>query len=493
MLDLLVVGDVVWEGRVFPGLGIGVREGRVAGWYDPESAPPASERVDGTGLLVLPGFIDAHVHCASTPFEGAPAATAAAAAGGVTTIVDMPFDAPAGISTVEQFSAKRARLQRQIRTDCAMLAAVKKDSLDEISGLAVAGACGYKMSLYDTDPVRFPILPDPFLLEAFRRVAKTGLHAGVHAENNLIIQEAVHQLCAAGRTRPRDHCLSRPPIAEIEATLRACEFARETGVRLHIHHVSHPRCIEIVQRYRQEGVRVTVETCPHYLLLTVDDMDRLKARAKINPPLRERADADRLWADLAAGRIDLVTSDHAPWPPEAKNKPNIFDNGSGAPGVQTLVPLLYSEGVAKGRISLGRLVEVLSRNVARTFNLPPTKGELRPGADADLVLLDPKKRWVLRDEQMLSNARWTPFAGMEVQGAVVATLVRGRFAYRDGEVLAKPGDGHVVAGEAGGEPRAPSMRNRWGGRRRWAEEQEAGEAGKRRLCPGTTAADHLSV
>jgi len=446
MLDLLITGDAVWDGQAIPGVGLGVRDGRIAGWFEPGYAPPARERVDAAGLLIFPGFIDAHVHCASTPFEGVPAATAAAAAGGVTTIVDMPFDAPAGISTVEQFTAKLTRIREQTRVDCAMLAAVKKETLDQIPGLAAAGACGYKMSLYDTDPVRFPIVPDPFLLEAFRRVAQTGLHAGVHAENDLIVQESVRRLRAAGRTAPRDHCLSRPPIAEIEATLRACEFARETGVRLHIHHVSHPRCIELVQRYRREGVRVTTETCPHYLLLTIDDMDRLKALGKINPPLRERADVEALWADLAAGRIDLVASDHAPWPPENKNKPDIFDNGSGAPGVQTLVPLLHSEGVAKGRITLGRFVEVLSRNVARTFRLPPTKGELRPGADADLVLLDPKKEWVVRDDQMLSNARWTPFAGMKVQGQVVATMVRGRFVYRDGQVLAKPGDGRFVPG-----------------------------------------------
>ncbi len=450
MLDMLIVGDVVWDGRIASGAGIGVRDGRIAGWFAPGYEPPARERVDAAGLLVFPGFIDAHVHCASTPFEGVPAATAAAAAGGVTTIVDMPFDAPAGISTTDQFMAKLDRIRKETRVDCAMLAAVKKETLDQVAGLAAAGACGYKMSLFDTDPVRFPIVPDPFLLEAFRRVARTGLHAGVHAENDRIVQETVRQLRAAGRTAPRDHCLSRPPISEVEATLRACEFALETGVRLHIHHVSLPRCIELVQRYRREGARVTAETCPHYLVLTIDDMDRLKAKAKINPPVRERADVEGLWADLAAGRIDLVASDHAPWPPESKSKPDIFENGSGAPGVQTLVPLLYSEGVAKGRISLGRFVEVLSRNVARVFDLPPTKGELRPGADADLVLFDPKKRWVVRDDQMFSHARWSPFAGMTVQGAVVATLVRGVFAYRDGELLAKPGDGRFVPGAAPG-------------------------------------------
>ena len=450
VLDLLIVGDVVRDGKILREGGIGVQAGRIAGWFAPGYAPAAREQVDATGLLILPGFIDAHVHCASTPFEGVPAATAAAAAGGVTTIVDMPFDAPAGVSTVEQFTAKLGRIRQETRVDCALLAAVKQETLEQIAGLAAAGACGYKMSLFNTDPIRFPIVPDPFLLEAFRRVARTGLHAGVHAENDPIVQELVRECRAAGRTSPRDHCRSRPPISEIEATLRACEFARETGVRLHVHHVSLPRCIEIVQRYRREGARITAETCPHYLLLTIDDMDRLQAKAKINPPMRERADMEGLWADLAAGRIDLVASDHAPWPPESKSKPDIFENGSGAPGVQTLVPLLYSEGVAKGRISLGRFVEVLSRNVARIFDLPPTKGELRPGADADLVLFDPKKRWVVRDEQMLSHARWSPFEGMTVQGAVVATVVRGVFAYRDGELLAKPGDGQFVPGAAPG-------------------------------------------
>jgi allantoinase len=421
-----------------------VRDGRIAGWYAAGSAPPARETVDAAGLLILPGCIDAHVHAASTPFEGLPAATAAAAAGGVTTIVDMPFDAPAGVTTVEQFAAKRAHLEESTRVDCALLAAVKKETLDHIPGLAAAGACGYKLSLFDTDPVRFPVVPDPHLLEAFRRIARTGLHAGVHAENDAIVQEAIRRLRAAGRSTPRDHAHSRPPIAEVEATLRACEFAREAGVRLHVHHVTHPRCLELAARYRADGLRVTTETCPHYLLLCVDDMDRLKAYGKINPPLRERAEVEGLWADLAAGRIDIVASDHAPWPPSEKDKSDIFANASGCPGLQTMVPLLYSEGVARGRIGLGRFVEVLCQNPARIFDLPAGKGSLRPGADADVILFDPRRRWTVREDQMLSNAKWTPFAGMAVQGAVVATLVRGAFAYREGALLAKPGDGRFV-------------------------------------------------
>ena len=448
MLDYLIAGNAVWDGRVLAGAAVGVRGGRIAGWYAAEAAPPAREMVKVAGLLILPGCIDAHVHVASTSFEGFPAATAAAAAGGITTIVDMPFDAPAGISTVGQFTAKRGRLGEEARVDCALLAAVKKETLDEIPGLAAAGACGYKLSLFDTDPVRFPVVPDPHLLEAFRRVARTGLHAGVHAENDAIVQEAVRRLRTAGRTAPQDHVLSRPAIAEIEATLRACEFARETGVRLHLHHVTHPRCLEMAARYRREGVRVTTETCPHYLLLCQEDMGRLKAYGKINPPLRERADVEVLWDHLAAGHIDIVASDHAPWPASDKDKPDIFANASGCPGLQTMVPLLYSEGVARGRITLGRFVEVLSEKPARIFDLPAAKGNLLPGADADLVLFDPQRRWVMREDRMFSNAKWTPFAGMTVQGDVVATMVRGAFAYREGEVLAKPGDGRFVPAAA---------------------------------------------
>ncbi len=444
MLDCLVGGDAVWDGRVHAGAAVGVKDARIAGWYAAEAAPPARETVNAAGLLILPGCIDAHVHVASTPSEGFPAATAAAAAGGITTIVDMPFDAPAGISSVEQFTAKRARLAEAIRVDCALLAAVKKETLDEISGLAAAGACGYKLSLFDTDPVRFPVVPDPHLLEAFRRIARTGLHAGVHAENDAIVQEAIRRLRSAGRAAPRDHVLSRPAIAEIEATLRACEFARETGVRLHVHHVTHPRCLEVAARYRGEGVRVTTETCPHYLLLCREDMDRLKAYGKINPPLRERADVEALWMELAAGRIDIVASDHAPWPASDKEKPDIFANASGCPGLQTMVPLLFSEGVVRGRITLRRFVEVLCQSPPRIFDLPAAKGALLPGADADLVLFDPKRRWVIREDRMLSNAKWTPFAEMTVQGDVVATMVRGAFAFREGQVLAKPGDGRFL-------------------------------------------------
>ena len=250
---------------------------------------------------------------------------------------------------------------------------------------------------------------------------------------------------------PRDHCRSRPPISEIEATLRACEFARETGVRLHVHHVRSRAASRSCSAIRREG-------CAHYrgdlpALPPLDDR-------RHGPPASQGQSTPRCasgptWRGCGptwppAGSI-LVASDHAPWPPESKSKPDIFENGSGAPGVQTLVPLLYSEGVAKGRISLGRFVEVLS---------PECRPGLRSAADErgapvrapmpTSCCSTPRNAGSSAMSRCSRDARWSPFEGMTVQGAVVATVVRGVFAYRDGELLAKPGDGQFVPGAAPG-------------------------------------------
>lgn len=200
MIDVKILGEVFLDGEVRPGLCLLVREGRVAGIVREADAPPAARTLDFRGLWLLPGFIDGHVHSFSTPFEGFRSATAAVAAGGVTTVVDMPFDAPRGIATVADFVAKRERVRPEIHVDMALLAAVKETTLDEIPGLAREGCCGFKMSLFDTDPHRFPIVHDFELLGAFRRIATTGLEAGVHAENDDIVQKGVRRWQAEGRT-----------------------------------------------------------------------------------------------------------------------------------------------------------------------------------------------------------------------------------------------------------------------------------------------------
>ncbi len=221
------------------------------------------------------------------------------------------------------------------------------------------------------------------------------------------------------------------------------ELAYYTGVKLHLYHSTFPRVFELVQHYRSQGVNVTAETCTHYLTLCEDDMLTLGAKAKINPPLRSRADVEELWKLISRGYVDMVTSDHAPWPIERKQSPDIFQNASGAPGVETLLPLMYSEGVAKGKITLLDLVRLLSERPAATFGLDYCKGAIAAGMDADLAVLDPRESYVLDERALHSGAGWSPYHGRPVQGKIVYTFVRGKMVY-DGQVIGQPGDGRFV-------------------------------------------------
>jgi allantoinase len=363
----------------------------------------------------------------------------------VTTIIEMPYDAGAPVITAERLRAKRDRLEEEAVVDVALLATIKKlGGLDEIPRMAKAGACGFKMSLYETDPDRFPRIPDDEVLEAFSRIRETGLPVGLHAENDEVVKRATALQRDVPMPESAAHSASRPRVAESEAVLRALEFAHWTGVQLHIYHATFPRVFELVDWFRQQDVRVTAETCIHYLVLTEADLIHLGARAKVNPPLRSTEDQDGLWALCAGDEVAMVTSDHAPWTLDRKSQPNIFDNASGLPGVETLLPLLYSEGVAKGRLSIRNLVHLLAENPAKVFGLYPRKGQIRVGADADLVILDPDDEWVLDEKSLHSTAGWSPYHGRPMKGRITHTIVRGETVY-DGEmIIAQPGFGQFV-------------------------------------------------
>jgi allantoinase len=447
--DLIIRGHVVQRDREpFQGEVV-VKDGRIAAVLEGKSDTTATRILEVNGSWVLPGVVDAHVHCLSDPHEGITNCTRAAAAGGVTTIIEMPFDAGAPVNNVETFLRKKARVEKEALVDVALLATIRKiGGLGQIQPMAEAGACGFKLSLFETDPERFPQIPDDELLQAFRLIAEVGLVVGVHAENTEIVTQWVSKLRAQGRTDALAHCESRPPVSETEATLRALEFAHATGARLHIFHVSLARCIQLANWFRQQGLDVTTETCPHYLLLNEKDMERLGAKVKINPPIRARKESEELWTLVENGAVDLVTSDHAPWQPQRKNRPDIFDNASGTPGVQTLLPLLYSEGVSKGRLSPRRLVQVLCDAPARRFGLSSNKGRLDAGCDADVVVLNPVETWTVETARLLSSAGWSPYQGMTLQGRISHVFVRGRAVVEDGEMVGHPGNGRFLSGAA---------------------------------------------
>lgn len=443
--DLIIQGNIVQDDTVVHNGVVAIRDGKIVDIFDRIGNLNAKEVIQANDCYVLPGAIDAHVHCYSSVDEGFTTASESAAAGGVTTIIEMPYDAPGLIGTEELFVKKKEQLESQSIVDMALLATIKPENgLDQIPLLAKQGACGFKLSMFNTDPNRFPRINDALLYDVFSEVAKTGLPVGVHAENDEIVRGFIKKYEILGENDPRSHAWSRPKFAESIAVLTAMELAYWTGVHLHIYHCTFPRIFELVEYFKGMGTNITAETCTHYLTLTEEDMLTLKAKAKINPPLRSKEDADGLWKQLKNGMIDIVTSDHAPWTIDKKNRSNIFENASGAPGVEVLLPILYGEGVAKGKISIIDLVNLLSKKPAEIFGLSSQKGKLEKGMDADIVVLDPNQSWILDETKQHSSAGWSPYHHKRMQGKITHTFVRGNLVYDGEDVVGKPGDGQFI-------------------------------------------------
>ena len=442
--DLVVHGDLALPaGGLLRGGWMGIDGGRITAVTP---TPLSGDRtLDASGRLVLPGFVDAHVHTRSWVDEGITATTVAAAAGGTTTILDMPFDRPARpVNTRERFEDKVAAVNAEAVVDVALYATFPpQGDLGLIPELAAAGAAGFKVSTIEVDPVRFPRIPDGRLYEAFQEIAKTGLPVAAHQENQEIVFSQAEAFLARGDTQPIHHALCRPPVAEAEAAGRLLELAYWTGAHLHMVHGTVPRTFDLIQWNRSQGVSATGETCLHYLLLTLDALRELGGRAKCNPPLRSQEAVDGLWERLQDGRIDIVTSDHSPYALHQKETENIFDALAGMPGVETLGPLLFSEGVATGRITLERFLELIARGPADVFGLT-RKGRLQAGADADFVVFDPDAQGTLDDAALHYVAGWSPYHGRAVRGRVVSTWLGGRCVHDGGAIVGTPGTGRFV-------------------------------------------------
>jgi allantoinase len=448
--DLAVAGRVVSSGRPPRRAEVRVSGGRVSAVVAPGAAGLAARRLDAGEAYVLPGVVDAHVHCLSSPGEGIEAATRAAAAGGVTTIVEMPYDAGRPVRSVRRLQEKASQVAAEALVDVALLATVcPEGGAADVAGLVEAGACGFKLSLFDTDRQRFPRIPDAELLDVLAAIASAGSLACLHAENDEVVKPLIDRARRQGRGQPIEHCRSRPPVSETEAVLKAAEFAFATGAAIHLCHLSLARSVDITAWYRGQGLDVTCETCPHYLCFSEEDMARAGAKLKINPPLRPAGEREGLWRALAAGRIDMIASDHAPWPLADKTRPDVFDNHSGVPGVETLAPVMLSEGLARG-LPIELLAAVLATGPARRFGLSG-KGDIAPGYDADLLVFDPVLPGRVDEALLHSRAGWSPYHGRRLAGRVTTVFSRGELIW-DGKLHGRPGRGQLLV--PGGQAKA---------------------------------------
>lgn len=443
--DLVLKGTVVLADRIVDGGHVAVRDGKVA-HVGQGAMPAAKERHDLSGALILPGAIDAQVHSLSQKSqEDFIWSTRSAAAGGVTTIVDMPYDEGNLVSSAEAVRRKVDHAGPQARVDFALYGTVDpQEGPARIGEMVEAGVAAFKFSTFGTDPKRFPRIPAALLEDCFRAIAPTGLTAGVHNEDDEAVRAAIARVKAAGITDYRAHGLSRPPLTELIASNQIYETGAATGCPAHVVHCSLGRGYEIASAYRAQGFRATIECCIHYLTLDEEnDVARLGGKAKINPPIRPRAEVETLWRHVAAGNVTLVSTDHVSWSEDRKTNPDMLANASGVPGLEVMVPLFVKGALERG-IPLTRAAELMALNPARHFRLDHVKGALEAGKDADITVLTPEPYSYDAAASGHNVVGWSPYNGIRLPWRVSATWLRGKLAFDGKRVLAEPGSGAFV-------------------------------------------------
>ena len=443
----MAVDLVIKEGKIYTPNGffegnVIVDGGKIQSLTHGGLVPDASRVVDAGGNLVLPGMIDMHVHFRDPGFtdrEDFESGTRGAAAGGVTTVVDMPNTVPS-VTSVEALKEKIGIADGKAVVDFALIGGAGELSAETLRGMATEGIVGFKTFMI----ARFKELAasDGQMYENFATIAETGLPCMIHAENEDIVARGIEKAKALGRVDPIAHSEFRASVAEEEASMRTIMIDEDSGVHLHLCHMTTKGAAGILGWARKMGRRVSGETSVNYLLLNRDDMKKIGPYAKIDPPLRGPEDQEALWKALNEGVIDVLASDHAPYPREDKEKgwENIFNAPSGGSGVETCLPLVL-DSMNKGKIGLGRLVEVFSENPAKLLGIYPKKGALLPGSDADIIVVDADKEFEIKGENIHSKQKVTAFEGFKVKGAPLITVVRGEIVMEDGVVIGQPGYG----------------------------------------------------
>lgn len=444
-LDLIIRGDVVTPSGIIAGGWVAVDDGKIVE-IGSSAAPKATNEHDATGHLVMPGAIDGQTHAGSQfGFPGLEQTTRSAVAGGVTTIVDMPYDEPTPVNTVEIFKQKVDAIHRHSHSDVALYATVTPvPLLDEVRRLADSGVCAFKISSFENHPTRFPRITNEHTLDLLETLAPTDLPVGLHNEDQEIVKARVARHIAAGQTGAEFHSPSRPEVAEMVATAAFLELGLSTGARVHIVHISTPRGFEMVRQYQAVGARATAEMCVHYLHFdAAGDIARLGALMKVNPPIRSGV-LDALWSEFDRGGIDFVSSDHSAWQIERKSTPSIFQAAAGIPGLQTLLPAFFSDAARRRSEPALFVAKYLSERPARFFGLWPRKGSISVGADADIAVLDPAGS-VYSADAALDGLKWSPFDREKFSVRVAATFLRGEMVWDGAQVTGTAGDGQFIA------------------------------------------------
>ena len=454
--DLLIANGILVDHNGMVQADLVVHGEKIMGIFSPGINPQAEEVIDAKGMLVLPGVIDSHVHFnepGRETWEGFETGSKSAAAGGITTFIDMPLNSSPCTLNASELRRKVEKGGKHSVVDFGLWGGATPENIDHLEELAQGGVLGFKAFMSNSGIDEFQHIHDGDLVEILHGLGKMNQVLGLHAENEALTSHLSKRLKSAGRTDRKAYLESRPPLAEEEAVHRALFLAQQSAPEtcLHFLHTTLSSNIEAIDRARKMGLKVTVETCPHYLTLAGKDFLDLGPVAKCAPPIRTEQEVEALWKSVENGLVDVIGSDHSPCTLDLKEKgnENIWEAWGGISGLQTMLPLLFSEGIVKRKLSPSKMVRMLSFNPARLFGLYPRKGVLQPGSDADLVLLDPEKKWTVKKEDLFYKNRHSPFIGKTIIGAVELTILRGKVVYRKGEIIASPGAGRFL-------PRRPS-------------------------------------
>ena len=453
-IDILVTGGLVAIDDTVEAATVAIRHGRIVDILDAGARPPAAATIDAGGLHVLPGLIDTHVHTRHPGIaerEDFRSGTAAAAAGGITTLFEMPISkVPA--NSADGVRRRVAAMSGEAHIDFALYGGAGHENLDRIAEQADAGVVAFKTFLQPPPPTRldefFGLWCTDYLAlrSVMAAVASTGRRHCFHCEYTPMFQALQGELEAAGRRWGRAHAESRPPIVEEIAVAMVLALAADTGASVGVVHCSSARSARLVADARARGIDAVAETCPPYLFFTDEALDRLGPFAKCNPPLRSADGVREMWRALEAGQIDYIGTDHSPFTEEDKTRAadDIFQAPPGLCGLDVMAPLMLT-AVAEGRLTLPGMVALCSTRAAEVFGLAD-KGRIAPGADADLTFVDLDARWTYHSRHAFtrSKANMAIYDGVPMRGRVMSTFVRGVRVFDDGAITGPPGHGRFV-------------------------------------------------
>jgi allantoinase len=453
-VDLVIKDAQIVSSRAVQPGSVAVKDGKIVLLGDNSYMPEAEQVVEADGKYLMPGAIDLHIHFRDpglTYKEDFSTGSQAAAAGGVTTIFDMPNNEPMML-TVEAFEAKRKMAEEKSLVNFAFYTYLADGMQDTIEPLIEAGIAGVKWDM-DARTSEYPQgygtwegykqAENDTALEIFRIVAKHGYNIGVHAEDMRLMDVLREDLKAAGRTDYKAHMDSRPDFVEVSGMERAFRLGEITGVHVHIHHLSSKAGLELLKERRAQGKSVSAEAGPTWFLFSADDYEEMGALIRVTPAVKEKHDAEALWEGLRDGSIECYATDHAPHSYEEKMERTWVDALPGTTGVETSIPLMLDK-INKGELTLERLVEMACEVPAQLYGLYPRKGTITVGADADLLLLDMDAKWTITNENIHSKNHITPFHGWEVQGTPELVFVNGRLVARNREIVAEKPLGVLV-------------------------------------------------